>query len=118
VIFLSDVFAAMNQPLFFFARRHHVLRAMLRDIEEVAVRIRAAGFGAGAAKVCYPFTLLRRELSNHRATLKKFKPIPGWSDGLNDWNVLNCWNPHHAASFLTPCLCSRFSQPQPEFLNP
>jgi len=66
---------------------------MLGDIEEVAVRVRAAGLGVGAAKVCYPFTLLRRELSNDRATFKKFKPFPRLSDGLNDWNGLNDLNP-------------------------
>jgi len=72
---------------------------MLGDTEEVAVRVRAAGLCVEPAKVCYPFTLLRRELSNHRATFKKFKPfksfktIPGWSGGLNDWNVLNDLNP-------------------------
>jgi len=58
---------------------------MLGDIEEVAVRVRAAGLGVEAAKVCYLFMLRERELSNHRAT---FKTIPGWSDGLNDWNGL------------------------------
>jgi len=49
-----------------------------------------------AQKVCYPFTLLRRELSNQRTTFKPFKSvktIPGLSDGLNDWNGLNNLNP-------------------------
>jgi len=65
---------------------------MLGNIEEVAVRVRAASLGVGPAKVCYSFTLWRRELSNHRATFKKFKPfkpfktILGLSDGLNDLN--------------------------------
>jgi len=68
---------------------------MLGDIEEVAVRVRAAGLGVEAAKVCYLFMLRERELSNHRATFKKFKSFKtfsGFSDGLNDWNVLNDLN--------------------------
>jgi len=52
---------------------------MLGDIEEGAVRVRAASLRVGAARVCYPFTLLRRELSNHRTTFKKFKPFKSFT---------------------------------------
>ena len=57
---------------------------MLGDIEEVAVRVRAAGLGVGAAKVCYLFMLRERELSNQRTTFKKFKSFKSFktfSDG-------------------------------------
>jgi hypothetical protein len=76
-------FCRDESAVLFFAQRHHVLKTMLGDIEKVAVRVRAAGLGVGAAKVSYLFMLRERELSNHRAT---FKTIPGLSDGLNDLN--------------------------------
>jgi sigma54-dependent transcription regulator len=63
-------FCRDESAVIFFAQRHHGLKTMLGNIEEVAVRVRAASLGVGPAKACYPFTLLRRELSNHRTTFK------------------------------------------------